>query len=84
VQEERGSALPYVGLYNEVIQQVVECEPFKLEARHAGETFGRVILQDIVRGLEEARVVIAEITPANRNVFYELGYAHALKNQPFF
>jgi hypothetical protein len=86
VQQERGSAFvvmqftePYVGLYNEVIKQVVECEPFKLEARHAGETFGRVILQDIVRGLEEARVVIAEITPANKNVFYELGYAHALK-----
>jgi nucleoside 2-deoxyribosyltransferase len=26
----------------------------------------------------EAEVVIAEITPENRNVFYELGYAHAL------
>ena len=24
-------------------------------------------------------VVIAEITPANANVFYELGYAHALR-----
>ena len=23
--------------------------------------------------------MIAEITPANQNVFYELGYAHALK-----
>jgi nucleoside 2-deoxyribosyltransferase len=85
-QQEHGSAFvvmqftePYVGLYNEVIKPVVECEPFKLKARHAGETFGRVILQDIVRGLEEARVVIAEITPANKNVFYELGYAHALK-----
>jgi hypothetical protein len=35
--------------------------------------------QDIVRGIQEARVVIAEITPANKNVFCEVGYAHALK-----
>ncbi len=69
----------YLGLYNEVIKKVAESEQFKLKAYHAGETFGRVILQDIIRGLEEARVVIAEITPANKNVFYELGYAHALK-----
>ncbi len=70
---------PYRGLYNEVIRPVVESERFKLTAYNAEETLGRVILQDIVRGLEEARVVIAEVTPANKNVFYELGYAHALK-----
>jgi hypothetical protein len=85
VREERGSAFmvmefsePYLSLYNDVIKDVAESEPFKLIAFHAGESVGRVILQDIVRGLEEARVVIAEITPANKNVFYELGYAHAL------
>jgi hypothetical protein len=86
VRQGRGSAFvimgfaePYLGLYNEVIKPVVESERFRLKALHAGETFGRVILQDILRGLEEARVVIAEITPANKTVFYELGYAHALK-----
>jgi len=51
---------------------------FRLTALHAGEAFGRVILQDIVRGIQEAKVVIAEITPKNRNVYYEVGYAHAL------
>jgi hypothetical protein len=83
VGQERGSAFvvmqftePYLGLYNEVIKQ--ECDRFKLKAYNAGELFGRVILQDVYRALEEARVVIAEITPANKNVFYELGYAHAL------
>lgn len=86
VRQDCGSAFavmefaePYLGLYNEVIKPVVESKPFKLKALHAGEAFGRVILQDILRGLEEARVVIAEITPANKNVFYELGYAHALR-----
>jgi nucleoside 2-deoxyribosyltransferase len=37
-----------------------------------------VILQDMQREIEQAGVVIAEITPPNPNVFYEVGYAHAL------
>jgi len=30
------------------------------------------------QAIERAAVVIAEITPRNPNVFYEVGYAHAL------
>jgi hypothetical protein len=85
VEEMRGTAFvvmkfatPYMELYNEVIKRRAEEDPFRLTAFHAGEVFGRVILQDIVRGIQEAKVVIAEITPANRNVYYEVGYAHAL------
>src|SRR5262245_42532529 len=37
-----------------------------------------IILEDIRRGLVESEVIVAEITPVNANVFYELGYAHAL------
>lgn len=36
-------------------------------------------MEDIIRGIETAQIIIAEITPANENVFYEVGYAHALK-----
>lgn len=39
------------------------------------------ILADIKRQVAEAAVVIAEITPLNPNVFYEVGYADAL-NKP--
>lgn len=67
----------YQQLYTEVIQPVVK--EFKLHAYHAGEVFGPgLILQDIVNSLVEAKIVIAEITPTNSNVFYEIGYAHAL------
>ena len=38
-----------------------------------------VIFQDIQREIEQAEIIIAEITPPNANVFYELGYAHALR-----
>ncbi len=68
---------PYQQLYQEVIRPVVES--FDLRAYHVGEVFGPgIILQDIVQGIVESEVVIAEITPVNQNVFYELGYAHAL------
>jgi len=71
---------PYQQLYREVIVPVVEA--FGLRAYHVGEVSGPgIILQDIVQGIVEAEVVIAEITPENQNVFYELGYAHAL-NKP--
>lgn len=40
-----------------------------------------IIFQDIQRKIEDAKVVIAEITAPNQNVYYEIGYAHAL-NKP--
>lgn len=68
---------PYQQLYSEVIQPV--CEEFGLHAYHVGEVFGPgVILQDIASGIVESKIVIAEVTPVNQNVFYELGYSHAL------
>jgi hypothetical protein len=68
----------YQDLYSDVIRPVVE--KFRLNAYHAGEVFRPgIILEDIVHGIVEAKVIIAEITPPNQNVFYELGYAHALR-----
>jgi hypothetical protein len=69
---------PYQTLYTDVIKPVIES--YQLRAYHAGEVFGPgIILEDITAGIVEAKVIIAEITPPNQNVFYELGYAHALK-----
>lgn len=68
---------PYQQLYSEVIQPV--CKKFGMHAYHVGEVFGPgVILQDIASGIVESKIVIAEVTPVNQNVFYELGYSHAL------
>lgn len=40
-----------------------------------------LILRDIVAGIVESEVIIAEITGNNPNVLYELGYAHAYKKE---
>ncbi len=41
----------------------------------------RNILQDIVSALYSCDLIIADLTDANSNVFYELGLAHALKKR---
>jgi hypothetical protein len=71
----------YNELYKEVIKEVCG-DDFDLDIIKADEIYGPgVVLSDIIRGIDEAKVIIAEISPANSNVFYEVGYAHAL-NKP--
>ena len=68
---------PFDELYQEVIWPV--CTEAGIEAYRASDVHRPgIIMQDIVQGLAESDVIIAEITPANPNVFYELGYAHAM------
>lgn len=40
-----------------------------------------MIIQDISKHINESKFIIADISPINANVFYEVGYAHAL-NKP--
>ncbi len=71
-------AEPYDTFYKEVIQRQAEnagFDVFRIDEK-AGPG---IIFQDIQREIEQAEIVIAEITPPNPNVFYELGYAHALQ-----
>jgi hypothetical protein len=70
---------PFNELFAEVITKVCAQEPFKLEARRADDAFGPgVVMADIINDIVESEFVIAEITPVNPNVYYELGYAHAI------
>lgn len=71
-------AEPYDTFYKEVIQQMATSAGFDV-IRIDEKAGPGVIFQDIQREIEDSDVVIAEITPTNPNVFYELGYAHALK-----
>jgi len=38
-----------------------------------------LIIEDITPSIQEASIIIADITPDNPNVFYEVGYAHGIK-----
>lgn len=65
-------------LYNDVIK--TQCENMGLESVRADECYTtNAIIQDIVTSIMNASVIIADVTMDNPNVFYELGYAHALQ-----
>lgn len=67
---------PYNELYFEVVRPV--CREFGIDAVRADETYGPgLIIADVVRQIDEANFIIADITPENPNVYYEVGYAHA-------
>jgi hypothetical protein len=71
---------PYNELYEEVVSRV--CDEFGIGSVRADEIYGPgMIIADIVRKIEECKVVIEDITPDNPNVYYEIGYSHAI-NKP--
>lgn len=58
------------------------CEEVGLEIFRADEIFTtNPVLDDIVAALNEAAIVIADISGRNPNVLYELGMAHMLKRK---
>lgn len=61
----------------EAIRRAVEAAGFT--ARRADEIFEtRSIVQIIYEQIGRAELIVADLTDRNPNVFYELGYAHAL------
>ena len=59
-----------------IIKEIIESSGF--ECRRADDYYGKVVLSDIWTALNEAAVVIADLTNQNPNVYYELGLAHTL------
>lgn len=72
---------PFAEPFNEYYQDIVApaARSVGLDAVRADEIYGvRPIMDDIVRGILDADVIVAEVTTRNPNVNYELGMAHAL------
>jgi len=63
-------------IWERVLRPVIEAQG--LTAMRADDMFGRDVMEDIWEALLAARVVIADISGRNANVFYELGIAHTL------
>lgn len=68
----------FLALYNELKEKFSE----NFEFTNAEDLDNQQnILKDIVKGIYEASVVIADLTGLNANVFYELGLAHAMNKK---
>ena len=67
----------YDELYEDVIKPVTE--KFGYECVRADKLYTSTpILNDIIQSIKDSSMVIAEITPDNPNVFYEIGFSHAI------
>jgi hypothetical protein len=65
-------------IWKEQIKKVIEVIDFRpLICRRADDLFGHDVMHDIYESIIMARIIIADITSRNANVFYELGLAHA-------
>jgi hypothetical protein len=67
--------------FDEVYREVIKptCERFGFEVVRSDDIYSNgLILLDIVSSIQEASLVIADITPNNANVFYEVGFAHGI------
>lgn len=90
ISEEKSKAFvimqfttPYNELFSDVIKPI--CEKHNIEAIRSDQTYGPGhILSDIVKQIYLAKFIIAEITPSNQNVFFEVGYAHAIRKPIIF
>jgi hypothetical protein len=69
---------PFQKLFAEVIKPVAE--ECGIKAEKADDVYGPgLIIADVARMLQEADVIIADISAPNENVFYEVGFAHAIR-----
>ncbi|MCK5122060.1 MAG: hypothetical protein KAQ91_08750 [Methylococcales bacterium] len=70
----------YNALFNEVIKPI--CVEFNYDVIRADDMYTTgLIIEDITRAIKDSSLVIADITPNNANVYYEVGYAHGI-NKP--
>lgn len=68
--------------FNELFRDVIlpVCDDFDLEVIRADDIYNNgLIIQDIINSINESAIIIADITPDNPNVYYEVGFAHASK-----
>lgn len=73
--------MPFDEAFADVYQELIK-PPFEelgYEVQRADSLFNQQqILKDVVKGIADADLVVADVTGLNGNVLYELGLAHAL------
>ena len=68
-------------IYTEVINPV--CDELNIECLRADEyNYPGSIIKDILDSIRDSDIIIADITPDNANVYFEVGYAYALGKNP--
>lgn len=61
------------------IRDALNTQELRVSCKRADDFHSPHILESIVKGIKEADFIIADLTEANPNVFYELGFTHCHK-----
>ena len=72
--------MPFSAEFDDVFKHIIEKPLSELgfSTRRADNAVGsRNIMHDVISGIFESDLVIADLTGSNPNVYYELGIAHA-------
>ena len=67
-------------IYENLYKVAVEGSDLDYQCHRSVATRGNIV-GAIVRDLNDAHIVVADLTDRNANVFYELGVRHALKDR---
>ncbi len=72
--------MPFAEAWSDPVWQAIQrgATTAQMQALRADQMRGPVITEDIWRGIVESRVVIADVTGRNANVYYELGVVHTV------
>ncbi len=76
--------MPFSEEFDDIYQLGIKstCNEIKMNCERVDEQiFNHSILQQIYTQIENADILIADLTNQNPNVFYEVGYAHGLKKR---
>ncbi|WP_144433759.1 hypothetical protein [Aeromicrobium erythreum] len=73
--------MPFDEAFSDVYTELIEKPLVEtgFEVRRADSLLNqRSVLQDVIRGIDDADLVVADVSGLNPNVMYELGLAHAM------
>ncbi len=76
--------MPFDEEFDSVYERFIKStlEKFGFEVFRADDIQGQQsILKDVLKGIQESDLIVADLTDNNPNVFYELGIAHTFRKK---
>ncbi|MCW7483222.1 hypothetical protein [Leptospira kanakyensis] len=72
--------MPFTEIWSDLVWEKIKSQVSLLnfKCERADDLSGHNVLEDIWTGINEAELIIADLTNKNPNVFYEIGIAHTL------
>lgn len=77
-KDEAFILIPYNCGFESVLESIKKvCESLKIKARRADDMHEGLIISNIIQGIVQSEIIIADVSEGNPNVFFELGIAQA-------